>query len=152
MSRKQSSPTCPIRARWNSSLTDMRPLAIQRIRSWPLLAALWCSKCCCVFDITTPPIAGAQTNASPQPQPPAFSTIHHHRWCCFHISATQLSTRRKALKKILACNATLWETRRYPRTGKMARRHWIRPSSILIADPSQQSDKFAVAKQQECQP
>ena len=38
MSREYPSPTCPVRARWNSSLTDMRPLAIPRIQSWPPLA------------------------------------------------------------------------------------------------------------------
>ena len=32
MSRECPSPTCPIRARWNLSLTDMRPLAIPRIQ------------------------------------------------------------------------------------------------------------------------
>jgi hypothetical protein len=60
MSRKYPSPTCPVQARWNSSLTEMRPLAIQRIRSWPPLAKRWCSACSFAFNSTVSPIAGPQ--------------------------------------------------------------------------------------------
>ena len=58
----------------------------------------------------------------------------------------------RPLEKHLHVKRDALGTPRYPRTGKMARRHWICPNSIHIEDPSQQSDKFAVAKQQECQP
>ncbi len=87
----------------NPSLTDMWPLAIQRICSWPPLAATCCSACFCAFDFTTSPMSGAKIHGSHQARtkPPAFSSIYRRARYYFHTSARRRNSGRKTSSKIL---------------------------------------------------